>query len=92
MKTPPTWEEELKNKVFRFVPVTPGDKILIQTFVQSLLTSHEATIRQEIGEEVEGVFFEGTTGNASYDTAIKELWGKVFKPKVLAIINQTTKI
>lgn len=85
MKTPPTWEEELKNKVFRFVPVTPGDKILIQTFVQSLLTSHEATIRQEIAEKIKEA--AGMSTNF-YDLEEGEVRA-LYEWRALEIINST---
>lgn len=98
MKTPPTLDEyraETKERLFVLYPEIASamhledfDFLFIEP-AEHLLTSHEATIRQEIGEKVEEILFKGTSGNASHDTAIKELWERMFKPAVLAVTNQT---
>lgn len=68
MKTPPTWEEEFnslaKDEYDRGAAGLPYRIWKMRELVKNLLTSHEATIRQEIGERV----FELTQEN-NYSTA-----------------------
>lgn len=95
MKTPPTWEEELKDEVEEQIHVLLRMASLMQPksdaeFVavvmpnlyiamNKFVASHEATIRQEIGEQLEEIRFHAHNG--------KDVYHKIVS--LLAIINPT---
>lgn len=90
MKTPPTWEEEFDKRYVvdnLYIAADGGETDgyeyvaakSVKDFIRTLLTSHEAAIRQEIGEKLEEIRFDTHNG--------KDVYQKIVS--LLAMINPT---